>query len=107
MTKHLLIRMGLAIALGPVCGYAVDGQILINQSTVMSAGGFPYIISQPGSYKLSGNLVATTGASAIQIGANNVIVDLNGFNVSCAAQQPIIMRCVTDAGTGGFQNIEV
>ena len=40
--------------------FAVDGQVLINQSTVMAAGGFPYIISNSGSYKLSGNLTMNT-----------------------------------------------
>ncbi len=72
----------LAIALVPCCAFAVDGQVLINQSTVMAAGGFPYTISQPGSYKLSGNL-NPTNLTAIQITANNVALDLNGFTISC------------------------
>ena len=49
----------IAMILVPACVYAVDGQVLINQSTVIAAGGFPYVISQPGSYKLSGNLNVT------------------------------------------------
>ena len=28
----------------PACAFAVDGVTLINQSTVMPAGGFPYVI---------------------------------------------------------------
>ena len=51
MTKHLLSI--LAFALIPVGAFGVDGVVLINQSTVMTSGGFPYVISQPGSYKLS------------------------------------------------------
>ena len=39
----------LAVALVPFCAVAVDGVVLINQSTVTAAGGFPYVISQPGS----------------------------------------------------------
>jgi hypothetical protein len=62
--------------------FAVDGQILINQSTVMAAGGFPYKITQPGSYKLSGNLTVPANADGIDITADNVTLDLNGFNIS-------------------------
>jgi hypothetical protein len=64
--------------------FAVDGVILINQATVMAAGGFPYKITQPGSYKLSGNLVVTTAiAEAIVISSDDVTLDLNGFSISC------------------------
>ena len=59
MNKRVLIL--LAIAILPVCAFAVDGVTLINQSTVMAAGGFPYVISQPGSYKLAGNLMVPSG----------------------------------------------
>ena len=61
--------------------FAIDGQILINQSTVMAAGGFPYKITQPGSYKLSGNLVVSGSTDAIDIDTNNVTIDLNGFSI--------------------------
>src|SRR5690348_5191897 len=88
----------LTIAMSPFCAHAVDGVVLINQSTVMAAGGFPYIISQPGSYKLSGNLTMTTTPTgnyvgncggltspcdiAIGIGNSNVSLDLNGFTIT-------------------------
>jgi hypothetical protein len=62
--------------------FAVDGQVLINQSTVMAQGGFPYKINQPGSYKLSGNLVVPADVDGIDILTDNVTVDLNGFTVS-------------------------
>ena len=52
MTKTLL----LAGALLASSAFAVDGVVLINQSTVTAAGGFPYSITQSGSYRLSGNL---------------------------------------------------
>jgi hypothetical protein len=63
--------------------FAADGQVLINQSTVNAAGGFPYHIKTAGSYKLSGNLLAPLDKEAIVIEANEVVLDLNGFNVSC------------------------
>jgi hypothetical protein len=61
----------------------VDGVVLINQSTVVAAG-FPYVISQAGSYKLSGNLQVPTGVNGIQITASNVALDLNGFSITNA-----------------------
>ena len=72
----------LAAVLIPASAFAVDGVTLINQSTVMAAGGFPYVISQPGSYRLSGNLVAPAVSDAIQIATPNVTLDLNGFSIS-------------------------
>lgn len=65
--------------------YAVDGVVLINQSTVMAAGGFPYVISQPGSYKLSGNLSVPVNTNGIVITVSNVTLDLNGFTISAPA----------------------
>jgi hypothetical protein len=72
----------LAVLLAPACMFAADGQILINQSTVMTAGGFPYTITQAGSYKLSGNLIVPNGnVSAIMIAHDDVTLDLNGFSI--------------------------
>ena len=46
-------------------------------------GTFPIVISQPGSYFLTGNLTVTTGnPSAIQIAASDVSIDLDGFALS-------------------------
>jgi hypothetical protein len=61
---------------------AVDGVTLIDQATVTAGGGFPYQIAQPGSYRLSGNLVPP-GTGAINITAADVTLDLNGFSISC------------------------
>jgi hypothetical protein len=71
----------LMMLLAPVSAFAVDGVTLINQSTVMAAGGFPYFILQAGSYRLSGNLLVPAGASGINIIADNVMLDLNGFTI--------------------------
>lgn len=60
----------------------MDGVALINTSTVAAAGGYPYIISQPGSYKLSGNLQARDkDTDVIRIDTDNVTIDLNGFSI--------------------------
>lgn len=44
-----------------------------------------HIISQPGSYYLTANLVATGAKHGITIASDNVTLDLNGFTVSQAA----------------------
>lgn len=81
----------IALIVVPVCAFAIDGQVLINQSTVMAAGGFPYAITQPGSYKLSGNLtVAAPNTDAIDINVENVTLDLNGFIISGPGNSPVI-----------------
>ena len=72
----------LALTLIPACVWAADGQILINQAAVNAAGGFPYVISQPGSYKLSGNLLLTdANKTAIRIATDFVTLDLGGFSI--------------------------
>jgi hypothetical protein len=60
---------------------AVNGQIEINQVTGnLIAGAAPYLISASGSYILTSNLV-TSGANAIDVGADDVEIDLNGFTI--------------------------
>lgn len=71
----------IAIAFAPAHALAADGQVLINQSTVLATGGFPYKITQSGSYRLSGNLTVPVGVNAI-VTANGVTLDLNGFSIN-------------------------
>ena len=68
--------------------FAVDGTVLINQSTALAGlggcdtPGFPITICQPGSYKLSGNLtVSNDSIDGIDIASDNVTLDLNGFSI--------------------------
>jgi len=80
-------------ALVPVSAFAVDGVVLINQSTITSGlpgckdpylGDFPIVICSPGSYRLSGNLsvpAAQATRDAIDITSDNVSLDLNGFRI--------------------------
>src|SRR6266567_822287 len=87
MTRCVLLA--LSSILFATSAFAIDGQVLINQSTVMAAGGFPYRITQPGTYKLTGNLTMATTVSgnvsgidvAIGIASSQVTLDLNGFSV--------------------------
>lgn len=105
MTKGLLIAIAMAVA--PVYLYAVDGVVLINQATVNAAGGFPYVISQSGSYKLSGNLtVPDANTTAIIAAADNVAIDLNGFSiigpVVCSGGPPVTSCSPTVAGAAAI-----
>lgn len=73
---------------------AVDGVIEINQARAVAGGvtsaddpGFPVTIGTAGSYRLTGNL-STTAASVpvVQITADDVTLDLNGFRISCSSR---------------------
>jgi hypothetical protein len=82
---------------------AVDGLIEINQakaaagaingSLIADPAGFPVVISQPGSYRLTGSLTAPEFQSAITITIDRVTLDLNGF------------RITTEAAAGGIDGI--
>jgi hypothetical protein len=79
-----VLRFGLCVAsvLGLASvGRAADGRVEVNQSAVLAAGGFPFRILSPGSYLLTGDLSVPLGVTAIQIGANDVTLDLNGFAI--------------------------
>ena len=73
---------------------AVDGVVLIDQNRALAGNvtpgdfpGFPVTISRPGSYRLSGNLEVTDpDITAIEITADHVTLDLNGFSI----QGPLI-----------------
>jgi len=46
-----------------------------------SGGSSEFLITQPGSYYLTTNIVGVSGENGINISANNVTLDLNGFSV--------------------------
>lgn len=97
MRRVLLTVMSMALA--PACVFAADGQVLINQATVTASGGFPYTISQSGSYKLSGNLtLPSPNTTAIVVAADSVTIDLNGFSIigPCATSA----ACASATGVG-------
>jgi len=85
------VTLSVFIGLGSVApGFAVDGVIEISQASIEAAGGFPMILSQDGSYRLTSNLVVTEDVSAIRIhlvgnenaGPRHVTIDLNGFLIT-------------------------
>jgi len=83
MSKRMFVLSVIAAMLLSLSAFAVDGVVLINQASVNAAGGFPYKITVSGSYKLSSNLsVTTVTVDAIDINADNVVLDLNGFSIT-------------------------
>lgn len=60
---------------------AAAKRIPINAVTTPGNSASTYVITQPGSYYLTGNLNGELGKDGIDINADNVTVDLNGFAV--------------------------
>jgi hypothetical protein len=96
MRKHgsalrRLIGLGAAVcaALQASTAAAVDGVIEINQVSALAGAitpgdgaGFPVTLSQPGSYRLTGNLeLPTLAIAAVVVTAADVSLDLNGFAI--------------------------
>jgi len=79
----------LAVLVAPVIGIlflpgallAGDGRIEINEATVLASGGYPYVISSRGSYVLTGDLNPPADVIGIQVDADDVNIDLNGFAI--------------------------
>lgn len=72
--------------------FAVDGVVLIDQARALAgnvtpgdAPGFPVTLTQPGSYRLSGNLTVPSQTDGIVIQSNEITIDLNGFRISAPA----------------------
>jgi hypothetical protein len=88
MSRIVSALFVLLVLAGSVPAFAgvknIDETVLINQASVVAAGGFPFIISQPGSYKLIGNLVVPANTSGILVQSNDVTLDLNGFSITGA-----------------------
>lgn len=86
MKNAVLVIVSMVLA--PSLALAQNGVVQINQASVAATGanratgGFPYQITQPGSYQLTSNLVVPAGADGIDILSNNVTLDLNGFTIS-------------------------
>ncbi len=102
--RHQIAAWALTAAL-TLTLQAADGVIEINQAIVEANGGFPYVISEPGSYKLSDNLtVPDENTSAIEVQADDVTVDLNGFAiigpVQCIAENGSVSCSPEGTGVG-------
>ncbi len=87
----LVVCLGLSLALragqldppaGPVNATGRFG----TRVDILTLPGDPtatHVISQPGSYYLSGNLQSTAGLHGIRVHARDVTIDLNGYSIDC------------------------
>ncbi|HMB75336.1 MAG TPA: right-handed parallel beta-helix repeat-containing protein [Kiloniellaceae bacterium] len=81
MIKKLLVS-AVALCLGSMMTTAVHAKVIeINRKVVTDAGGFPYEIRKPGSYRLTSNLFVKGNSSAIVTSKPAVTIDLNGFRI--------------------------
>lgn len=53
-------------------------------SPQVNCSGYPLVISQPGSYVLSGSMTLSCAADAIDVKADNVVIDLSGQTITGA-----------------------
>jgi hypothetical protein len=124
MSRFTTCGLMILLAFAPAA-LAVDGTVLINQSTITNGltgcptgGHLPILICQSGSYRLSGNVTVPDAiTNAIEIRADNVTVDLNGFSiigpVLCLGGPPVTSCSPPSASggglgiTSGFDNITI
>lgn len=89
-----LTRTLLCLALVPMLAAGTaTAQVAINHATALAgnvtpgdAAGYPITISTPGSYKLMSNLVVPDFKNGIEIVAEGVTLDLNGFTIKGSMQ---------------------
>ena len=106
--QSLWTLLGALLSLTPVL--AVDGVIEINQARALAGGvtsgdspGFPVTLSEPGSYRLTGNLhTDSKDVTAISVEADNVTVDLNGFTIACTFVSEVPAACTANATGSGY-----
>jgi len=98
----------LILAAVPASMFAADGVVTIDQNGALTGGvtpgdtpGFPVTISQPGAYRLGGNLTVTEpNTTAILITSEAVTLDLNGFTISGPALCSTRPTTCPSSGTG-------
>ncbi len=84
----------LAAGMWPVTALCGDGVLEINQVCANAgcfpgdAPGLPVEITAQGSYRLTGNLIASNGATAISIQTGGVALDLGGFTIGPCTNVP-------------------
>ena len=93
---------GIALAgpLNPAAGPVAptpgpEPRISVNATNTPGDGSALFVISQPGSYYLAGNITGVAGKHGVKITAHGVTLDLNGFDLAGVA------------GMGAFDGVNV
>jgi hypothetical protein len=95
-----------ALCFAAIAGQAQASDVeLIDQGVVKAAGGFPFKITRPGSYRLTGPLTVPATSNGLMIDAPNVLLDLNGFTITCRGGQ--FSGITSDDTTLTFVNVKI
>ncbi|MDX2114591.1 MAG: right-handed parallel beta-helix repeat-containing protein [Planctomycetota bacterium] len=87
---------------GPTMKTLTEVEPRIPIQSLPGGGTFQHVISEPGSYYLTSDLVASAGGiTGIAVFAPNVTIDLNGFTLQGAGPQGQGAAAVSLAGTPG------
>lgn len=96
ITLRILVLAVAAAAPAAFAQTTIDqNKALAGNVTPGDTPGFPITISQPGSYRLTGNLTVPASADGIVITGENVTLDLNGFTIRGPG------TCIKGAGSYG------
>jgi len=107
MKKQIFAMSMLAVAGFAGNSQAVDGVFEISQACVSfgcvpgDSGGFPVTITESGSYRLTSNLNTTSAnTTLLQVNADDVSIDLNGFSLTGPAVCSGSTVSCTNTGSG-------
>ncbi len=91
----------------------VEARVIVNIANTPGDANNTFIISQPGSYYLTGNLNAAGGKNGISIQADGVTLDLNGFaligeatgsGIGVDMPAPLTNLCVRNGTVRGWRS---
>jgi hypothetical protein len=82
----------------------IEARTAIPKSPAVPVAGPHFVISQPGSYYLTGNVEVLSG-NGINITASNVCLDLNGFSLINTTASPAAGTAIDLAG--GLSNVQI
>jgi hypothetical protein len=106
---RLLAMLSLGAGLlAPPVALAAEGVTSIDAEPLSrTAPEFPLIITQPGNYRLTGNLIVPdANTTAIEIDADDVTIDLNGFSIVGPVQcSPPPVSCAPTGGGNGVHAV--
>lgn len=78
----------------------VEPRTAINADNTPGDASASFVISQPGSYYLTGNIDADAAKAAIHVSSDNVTLDLNGFTIDGTGSAGAPAISITDAYIG-------
>ncbi len=107
-----------AYAPGPAVAFdedprQVEARTIVNAANTPGDASNSFVISQPGSYYLTGNINGTGGKNGISIQADGVTLDLNGFaligeatgsGIGVTAPAPQTSLCVRNGTVRGWRS---